>query len=218
MKLYVYDHCPYCVKARMIFGLKGLSVQLVVLLNDDEKTPKSMIGVKMVPILEKKAGSFLPESLDIIRYIDKRTGKSVVSSRKEDVTLSSWLDEGSFLNYSLSMPRWAHSNMEEFKTASARKYFTKKKEKMIGSFASAFKDTEKLKVEMEDHLQELEKLLPKETVSFYTGALTVNDFHLFAFLRSLTIVKDLSFPKKTALYMEKLSKKSQVPLNYDIAL
>ena len=23
MKLYSYDHCPYCVKARMIFGLRG---------------------------------------------------------------------------------------------------------------------------------------------------------------------------------------------------
>ena len=24
MKLYVYDHCPFCVRARMIFGLKNL--------------------------------------------------------------------------------------------------------------------------------------------------------------------------------------------------
>ncbi|MDU4397175.1 MAG: glutaredoxin, partial [Haemophilus parainfluenzae] len=23
MKLYVYDHCPFCVRARMIFGLKN---------------------------------------------------------------------------------------------------------------------------------------------------------------------------------------------------
>ena len=22
MKLFIYDHCPFCVKARMIFGLK----------------------------------------------------------------------------------------------------------------------------------------------------------------------------------------------------
>ena len=203
----------------MIFGLKGLPVQLGVLLNDDEKTPESMIGVKMVPILEKKDGSFLPESLDIIRYIDKYTGECLVSSWREDSQLSSWLDEGSFLSYSLTMPRWVNSNMEEFKTASARKYFKKKKEKMVGPFASVLKDTKKLKTEIEDHLQKLEKLLPNETeLPFYKGDLTVNDFHLFAFLRSLTIVKGLSFPKNTALYMEKLSKKSQVPLNYDIAL
>ena len=26
MKLYVYDHCPFCVRARMIFGLKNLAL------------------------------------------------------------------------------------------------------------------------------------------------------------------------------------------------
>ena len=36
MKLYVYDHCPFCVRACMIFGLKNLPVELVVLANDDE--------------------------------------------------------------------------------------------------------------------------------------------------------------------------------------
>ena len=218
MKLYVYDHCPYCVKARMIFGLKNLTVQLVVLLNDDEKTPQSMIGVKMVPILEKEEGSFLPESLDIIQYIDEHSGNLLVSSWEEDLELSSWLDEGRDLNYSLAMPRWVNSSMEEFKTEAARKYFTNKKEKMIGPFAAALKDTKRLKKEMENHLQELEKFLPKEGSLFYREDLTVNDFHLFAFLRAVSIVKGLSFPKKTAAYMQKLSEKSQVPLNYDIAL
>ena len=28
MNLYVYDHCPFCVRARMIFGLKNLPVEL----------------------------------------------------------------------------------------------------------------------------------------------------------------------------------------------
>ncbi|SUG28943.1 glutaredoxin [Salmonella enterica subsp. arizonae] len=39
MKLYIYDHCPFCVKARMIFGLKNIPVELNVLQNDDEATP-----------------------------------------------------------------------------------------------------------------------------------------------------------------------------------
>jgi len=25
MKLYIYDHCPFCVRARMIFGLRGVA-------------------------------------------------------------------------------------------------------------------------------------------------------------------------------------------------
>ena len=39
MTLYIYDHCPYCVKARMIFGFKKQPVRIKTLLNDDEKTP-----------------------------------------------------------------------------------------------------------------------------------------------------------------------------------
>ena len=118
MTLYIYDHCPYCVKARMIFGLKSIPVQLKTLLNDDEKTPISMIGVKMVPVLEivseKKGRIFMPESLDIIRHADKEN--PLVSSWEEDPALSEWLEENGFLSYELAMPRWVRSGMEEFQT------------------------------------------------------------------------------------------------------
>ena len=66
MKLYIYDHCPFCVKARMIFGLKNLPVELVVMLNDDEETPQRLIGQKMAPVLQKKDGSAMPESMEIV--------------------------------------------------------------------------------------------------------------------------------------------------------
>ena len=42
----VYDHCPFCVRARMIFGLKNLPVELIVLANDDEATPIGLVGKK----------------------------------------------------------------------------------------------------------------------------------------------------------------------------
>ena len=53
MKLYIYDHCPFCVRARMSFGLRDVAVEEVVLANDDETTPIGMIGSKQVPILQK---------------------------------------------------------------------------------------------------------------------------------------------------------------------
>ena len=52
MKLYVYDHCPFCVRARMPLGLKGIEAETVFVPNHDEATPISMIGAKMLPILE----------------------------------------------------------------------------------------------------------------------------------------------------------------------
>lgn len=66
MKLYIYDHCPFCVRARMAAGLFGADVEEAVLANDDEATPIGMIGAKQVPVLQKEDGSFMGESLDIV--------------------------------------------------------------------------------------------------------------------------------------------------------
>lgn len=62
MKLYIYDHCPYCLKARMIFGLKNIPVELHVLLNDDAETPTRMVGQKQVPILQKMTAAICQKS------------------------------------------------------------------------------------------------------------------------------------------------------------
>ena len=75
MNLYVYDHCPFCVRARMIFSLKNLPVELVVLANDDEATPIGLVGKKVVPILVKEDGTAMPESLDIVHYVDEHFGE-----------------------------------------------------------------------------------------------------------------------------------------------
>lgn len=39
MKLYVYEHCPFCIRARMIFGLKKVPFELGVIMEGDIETP-----------------------------------------------------------------------------------------------------------------------------------------------------------------------------------
>lgn len=216
MKLYIYDHCPYCVKARMIFGLKKQAVKLVCLLNDDEKTPKSMIGEKMVPILEKKPKDFMPESLDIISYIDKKKGPKKVLW-KTNRKLSNWLDKNSTLCYELAMPRWVKAPLAEFKTKKARDYFQKKKEDYIGPFKDCLNNTPELIEEMTEELEVLSSMFEKNQ-KFFLETLSLNDFHLFPFLRSLSIVKGLSFPKKVKYYSQAMSKQVKIPLHHSIAL
>ena len=46
MRLYTYEHCPYCVRARMIFGLKNIPVDVIVLANHHEDTPMQLVGRK----------------------------------------------------------------------------------------------------------------------------------------------------------------------------
>lgn len=216
MKLYVYDHCPYCVKARIIFGFQKIPFELICLLNDEEKTPISMIGTKMVPILEIQKGDFMPESLDIVSYIDKQGDRSLVSW-EENKKLSVWLGKNSTLCYQLAMPRWVKAPLGEFKSKEARDYFQKKKENYIGPFKDCLDNTEVLVEEIQKELEVLESFFEKKQ-KFFESSLSVNDFHLFAFLRSLSIVKGLSFPEKVKYYSERMSENSNIPLHHSIAI
>ena len=53
MKLYQYDHCPYCVRIKMMLGRKKFPYETITIPYDDIKTPTEIIGKKMLPILIK---------------------------------------------------------------------------------------------------------------------------------------------------------------------
>jgi glutaredoxin 2 len=218
MKLYVYDHCPYCVKARMIFGYKKINFELITLLNDDEKTPTEMIGSKMVPILTLNDGTHMAESLDIIKKVDDISDSKFLSDEKFDFNLEVWLGEARAYLYPLAMPRWVKVGLEEFKTEAAVDYFTKKKEDKIGSFGEQIARTAEHIKNAEEHLEKLELLLP-DNGDFYLGdEASINDIHLFPTLRSLSVVKDLDFPSKVYAYIKKQEKFSGVNLHLNIAI
>ena len=154
MKLYIYDHCPYCVRVVMAKGLKGINCEVINLLNDDEKTPIDMVGSKQAPILQKADGSFIPESLDIIDFFDNFQGKKIFTDFSGHEKLEEWRQKHRVLLYELLMPRWVQINTPEFATHTARKYFTKKKEAMIGSFSKHIQNTPTL-------IKHLEKSSPR---------------------------------------------------------
>ena len=217
MKLYVYDHCPYCVKARMIFGYKNIDFELITLLNDDEKTPIEMIGQKMLPILIREDKPHLPESLDIIKEIDAAHGTKFISEKPMDKDLETWLSEARAFLYPLAMPRWIKAGLDEFKTKEAVDYFTEKKEAYIGPFKEHLEKTEDYLSLAHAHLEKLENILKGS--DFYLGdKASINDINLFATLRSLSVVKGVDFPKKVLTYMKKQKELSGVPLHIDIAV
>ncbi len=216
MKLYIYDHCPYCVKARMIFGYKNIPFKLIILLNDDEKTPLKMIGKKMVPILFD-SGAYISESLDIIKKIDSEHGSVFISNALFDSRLEAWLCESRGYLYPLTMPRWVKSDLKEFKTPKAKAYFIRKKEGYIGSFNKHLRESSDYILKANKHLKELNKLLT--TSSFYfRNTASINDIHLFASLRSLSIVDGIDFPKKVISYMKNQEELTKIPLHFNIAL
>ncbi|WP_314142698.1 glutaredoxin 2 [Buttiauxella noackiae] len=209
MKLYIYDHCPFCLKARMIFGLKNIPVELVVLLNDDEATPTKMIGKKMAPILQKDDSRYLPESMDIVHYVDKLDGEPLLTGAA-NAAISDWLRHVNSYVQHLLLPRIAKAPFDEFATSAARAYFTQKKEAMIGSFADHLTHSPGLTKKISDDLRKLDKLIVQPNA--VNGELSDDDIHLFPLLRNLTLVAGIEWPSRVAAYRDNMAKQTQINL------
>lgn len=214
MKLYIFDHCPYCVRAKMIFGLKKLPVEFEILLNDDEQTPVSLVGKKVVPILIKEDGSAMPESLDIVNYVDQHYGEPILSAEIRP-EMEAWIKEvTSYYNY-LLMPRFIKLPVAEFATESALSYFIQKKTAYVGDFAQHLANTSTYLARLHQDLEKLETLIT--TPSAANQQLSMEDILLFPVLRNLTCVKGLVFPSKVADYVQTMAKASKVELYTEFA-
>ncbi|MGY6089543.1 glutaredoxin 2 [Avibacterium paragallinarum] len=216
MKLYVYDHCPFCVRARMIFGLKNIPVEKVVLLSDDETTPVSLIGKKMAPILIKEDGTAMPESLDIVHYVDQNYGELLLPDDDVRTELQTWIQKVSRYYNHLLLSRFVKLGLPEFATQSAVDYFVKKKTESIGDFAENLANSAQYIEKLQQDFTALEYLiLSKNGVN---DQLSMEDILLFPMLRNLTCVKGLVFPPKVKAYVETMAKLSQVELYFDKAV
>ncbi|OMQ27282.1 glutaredoxin 2 [Serratia oryzae] len=213
MKLFIYDHCPFCVKARMIFGLKNLPVRLVTLLSDDEATPISMIGKKMAPILQKDDGSYMPESMDIVHYVDILDGKPLLTG-KTNPAIIDWLQHANSYTGKLLLPRFANADFEEFATDNARRYFSDKKQAAIGDFATHLADSADLIAQLENDLANLATLI--QSPEAVNGTLSTDDIHLFPLLRSLSIVAGVALPDNVEAYRNRMAQRGDIPLLLDM--
>lgn len=209
MKLYIYDHCPYCLKARMIFGLKNIPVELHVLLNDDAETPTRMVGQKQVPILQKDDSRYMPESMDIVHYVDKLDGKPLLTGKRSPA-IEEWLRKVNGYANKLLLPRFAKSAFDEFSTPAARKYFVDKKEASAGNFADLLAHSDGLIKNISDDLRALDKLIVKPNA--VNGELSEDDIQLFPLLRNLTLVAGINWPSRVADYRDNMAKQTQINL------
>ncbi len=215
LKLYVYEHCPFCVRARMIFGLNNVPVELVMLPNDDEETPIAMTGKKMLPILEISKKETIDESLDIVHYIAEIRGASCLSLGR-DSKIESWAEDASKTIYELAIPRWAYSDFPEFASISARQYFIDKKQGAFGGFSALVARTPALLDEINQRLVELDVMLRNKDNVVNEWSLT--DVILFPVVRSLSIVKGVEWPRSVDEWRCRLASQSGILLHDEVAI
>jgi len=214
MKLYIYEHCPFCVKARMIFGLKNLPVELIVMQNDDEQLPNKLVGQKMAPILQKEDGSAMPESMDIVHYVDNLDRQPLLQG-STNPAIQDWLRRVNGYINKLLIPRIAEAGFAEFATPEARRYFREKKQANLGDFAELRKHAPGLIKNISDDLRQLDKLIVKPNA--VNGELSEDDLHLFPLLRSLTLVAGIEWPSRVADYRDNMAKQTQINLLSSLA-
>ncbi|MBS1035740.1 glutaredoxin 2 [Gluconobacter cerinus] len=205
--LHVYEHCPFCVKAMMIFGLKNIPFEKRIFLNDDEAGPISMVGRKVVPILEEN-GRYMPESMDIVSHIDGVGAPVLNGPVRKDI--ADWLRASSKATYRLFLPRAVCAPLPEFATTSSRAGFIRRKEESTGPFWEILADDSKEIAELNALLEELEPLI--QSPEAVNGTLSTDDIHLFAQLHSMSLIKGVRYPLGVEAYRQTMSEKSGVSL------
>ena len=129
MKLYIYDHCPFCVRCRMIFGLRDVAVEEVVLANDDETTPIGMIGSKTSYRFCKRRRFVYGREFGYCPLHRSRPSERRSSSRSTGLVGQNWVN--TITNwYSRLWSKLVCPNLRPMK----RKILYRQKEKSIGNF------------------------------------------------------------------------------------
>jgi len=235
--LYVYDHCPFCVRVRAAFGLKNIKYNLQFLANDDIETPTRLVGKKISPILEwSEGGVCMPESMDIVRLVDGDarfgpTGLIQPATGRED--LKAWQKSVRDLLRGLQRPRYVATGlMPEFATRDGRMAFIQNHQ-LVGYSKEEWKNGGTISLESKvklyqdamakDPAADIEevnrKLVELSDIVFSEyhcspGGISLDDIDLFARLRSITIIKDVAWPAKLRAYMDYMAELTDIPL-YD---
>ena len=210
MKLYLYEHCPFCTRARLAFGFKNVPVELSIIMEGDAQTPTQLVGRKVVPILQKEDGSHMAESLDIVHYVDQ-LGTPMFDGAV-DPAIDSWIKDAWPLGLKLFIPRFTKGDFAELATPAAREAYRQREEAAFGDLKALMANTPALLTEMTHKLNALAPLLQAR------HDVDISDIVLWPVLRSLSIVKDLEFPAAVRSYMERIAERSKVPLLFDQAM
>ncbi|WP_311419966.1 glutaredoxin 2 [Kingella denitrificans] len=217
MKLYVYDHCPFCTRARMAAALRGVATELVYLPNDDEDTPIRLIGAKQLPILQKEDGSHMGESLDIVRYFYRQDSSALDEAVRPEI--QAWVEAFADWGNRLIMPHDVQLDLPEFAAESSVAYFKGKKEAWLeASFEQLLQETPRYLAQAQEALRVLDDLIVPNA-DYVNGAhLSMEDILVFPLLRNLSMVKGAAYPDNVAHYVRAMSQAAKIPLFFDRAV
>lgn len=238
--VFVYDHCPFCVRVRVALGIKNIKHNLHFMANDDIPTPTKLVGKKIAPIFALPEDNLImAESMDIVNLVenDPRFGPcNVIRPATGRTDIKDWQKSVRDLLRNLQRPRYVATGLlPEFQQLDGRHAFIKnhqlppfekkewkegdmEMEQKLNLYAEAMaKDPALLLEELNRKLVELDDIIYSEHYCS-AGGMSLDDVDLFSRLRSITIIKGVEWPTKTRTYMDTMSALSDVPLYDEMAL
>jgi len=209
MKLYVYDHCPYCNRVRFLAGLKNIALDIVPLSYDDNETTVALVGKRAVPILQQDDGSLMLESMDIARYLDAHFGTPWLSDSGTPA-VEVWLARVNLSLQSLTYPLWLESGSSEFQSEAAKLEWVQRKGPLIGGFEHTAEAIAGHKQAINGLLQEAEQLLAGRLAA--DAPVNADELKLFTVMRNLCLVDGLQWPAALRQWLQRRSEQSGMAL------
>lgn len=200
MKLYQYDHCPFCIRVRMILGRYRPDCEIITLAYDDDQTPRALIGKKMLPILIKDDGTAMAESLDIITYLQTLDNVPQIDPTPLPMAIKNTMKPlGDQLGL-LTKPRVIHLPINDFSQPSAIRYYENKLMRQKGlNFNDCIEKTPCLIAAVEPILNRVAEQMGSQ--HYVYQHLTMADIILFSRLRNLSIISALTIPTTLQAYL-----------------
>ncbi|WP_110630939.1 glutaredoxin 2 [Salinicola salarius] len=211
MRLYIYDYCPFCARARMIFGLRDVPLETQTLLFDDAETPTRLVGEKTVPILEFDDGGTLTDTQQIVRGIDAEAEGVKVMDGPQNPDIERWVKAASDTIFKLFAPRAVEAPLGELATPEAAEAFRAKMTDMVGDLDALREQTPALLNDLERWFTELEPLI--QSPEAVNQVLSLDDITLYPVLRHLSLVEGVKYPEKVDAYRLAMAQLSRVPLH-----
>ncbi|MBK2109018.1 glutaredoxin 2 [Francisella tularensis] len=213
MKIYLYHHCPYCIKVRLVADLSNFDYQMIILANDDEKAHIDRIGSKQVPFLEKDDGTFIKESDEICKFIAKVQNFEIAESTIDDFVKGCIADLEPHYRR-IIYPRIPHHPRNEcdFPTQSAKEYFINKKSQYVGDFDALLRNPPYDSIRAINQI--LAKIDPFIKTPFINGKkFSWDDINIFPIFFILTMSKDLlEIPTNITNYIKNIEAKTNIEL------
>ena len=203
MKLYIYDHCPFSMRPRLIAGIKNITIDIEIVRVADLETVPNMIGKNIRPVLEKDDGTYMAESMDLAIYLDQLSNpiitNTTISPFFEDVK-SKILKDYVALTAPLFM-----KTCREFQVQADHDRYQQREEAFLEmTFTEIEMNKQDIIRRMTDYVAEFEQFIESDL----SKQITATEIALFPFMAHLDNFKLVQLPNNLKLFVDQLRSQS----------